>query len=118
MTASAGTTTATRARADSGNHTVEAAPGELLDLLDDEYVREILLELVTEPKSAPDIAAACDCSRPTVYRRLKRLAAVGLVSTSLSVDADGHHRKLFHGRFDSLTVELETDGWSVTVESP
>ena len=117
MTASVGPTTAGAASGDTEPQRVDAAGEDLLGLLDDEYVREVLLALVDEPKTAAAIAADCDCSRPTVYRRLDRLTEAGLVTTSLSIGADGHHRKLFRRRFDGLTVDLREDGWSVAVET-
>ncbi|WP_324662271.1 ArsR/SmtB family transcription factor [Haloarcula sediminis] len=114
MTASAG---ASRAFDDSAEPAAERSPAELFGLLDDEYAREILACLVEEPKSARAIGDACDCSRPTVYRRLERLCDAGLVASSMQYDADGHHRKVFRSRLAGVSVELTGDGWTVAVDA-
>ena len=102
-------------RDDSG---LTAAPAaELLDLLDDAYSRDILVSLAGAPDTAAGLAADCDCSRPTVYRRLNRLAAAGAVDTSVRYDADGHHRQVYRLRLDRLTVELSSGGCTVRVET-
>lgn len=113
MTARADAAVPARTRDDP----VEATPADLFALLADEHAREILACVVDDPKSARAIVADCDCSRPTVYRRLERLSAVGLVATARSIDPDGHHRKVFRSRLDGLSVDLRADGWSVTVDA-
>jgi len=113
VTASADAVVPARARDDP----VEPTPADLFALLADEHAREILAAVVEDPKSARAIVADCDCSRPTVYRRLERLSAVGLVAIDRSIDPDGHHRKLFRSRLDGLRVDLRADGWSVTVDA-
>lgn len=86
---------------------------DILSLLDDSYTREILACLRDSPKPARSIVANCDCSRPTVYRRLARLERTGIVSTSVRYDPDGHHRKRFHLCVDRVTIELEADGIAI-----
>jgi predicted transcriptional regulator len=83
---------------------------DLLALLDDSYTREILACLRDGHKPARSIVASCDCSRPTVYRRLARLEETGIVSASVRYDPDGHHRKRFHLRVDKIIIELEERG--------
>ncbi|MDS0258824.1 helix-turn-helix domain-containing protein [Haloarcula sp. S1CR25-12] len=118
MTASAEAGSGPSGSADSGNAALtETTTADLLDLLDDAHAREILVALVGEPKSARDIVSACSCSRPTVYRRLERLNDAGLVDSSMQYDEDGHHRKLFRRRLDSVAVELSDGGWSVRVDT-
>lgn len=83
---------------------------EILSLLEDSYAREIVTCLREGPKPARTVAAKCDCSRTTVYRRLARLEEAGVVSASVRYDPDGHHRKRFHLCVDKITVELEAGG--------
>lgn len=92
----------------------ETAPPRMA-LLTDEYVRDILGVLGDEPKRGRNLTAACDASRSTIYRRINRLEAVGLVTAETSVDPDGHHCKEFRLVRDRLTVSVE-DG-SITVSA-
>jgi predicted transcriptional regulator len=83
---------------------------DILALLDDSYTREILICLQDGPKPAHSVVANCDCSRPTVYRRLARLEETGVVSASVRYDPDGHHRKRFHLCVDKITITLDESG--------
>ena len=89
---------------------------DILSLLDDSYTREILTCLRDGPKPAHSVVANCDCSRPTVYRRLARLEDTGVVSASVKYDPSGHHRKRFHLRVDKITIELKNSGIVVTTQ--
>jgi predicted transcriptional regulator len=91
------------------------ASEELLELLDTEYTQRILEAVRTEPKPARALAEECDASRPTVYRRLNSLQEAGLVETSMTYDADGHHRTVFEATLESITVDVRDDGFSVTI---
>lgn len=93
----------------------ETPPGEILPVLDAEYAQRILEAIRTEAKPARRIAAECDVSRPTVYRRLNALEEAGLVETGMSYDADGHHRTVFEATLEALSVDLTEDGLAVTV---
>jgi predicted transcriptional regulator len=84
-----------------------------LELLDDEYTREILAALGTGPQEGRELDDRCSASRATIYRRLNRLEEAGLVTTEMALDADGHHRKRFCLVRDRLTVAI-TDG-AITV---
>jgi DNA-binding HxlR family transcriptional regulator len=93
-----------------------AAPATL-DLLDDEYAREILLALTGGPQRGRDLAAACEASRPTVYRRVNSLEDAGLVTTETSIDPDGHHCKEFRLVRDRLTVTFADGTITVTARA-
>lgn len=86
-----------------------------LVLLDAEYAREILEAIRIEPKPARELAAECDASRATVYRRLNELEEAGLVASWTAHDPDGHHRTVFEATFESVTVDVGADGLSVSV---
>ena len=98
------------------DQTCESAPPRL-DLLDDEYTREILVALYRGPRRGRELTATCGGSRSTVYRRLDRLQAAGFVTTETVVDPDGHHCDAYRLARDQLTVRIDADGLTVTVQS-
>ncbi|OYR40556.1 hypothetical protein DJ82_07390 [Halorubrum sp. Ib24] len=97
-----------------GPRTADSAP-VLLELLDNEHTQNILEALCRGPKRGRDLIDACEASRATVYRRLDRLEAAGLVATELYVDPDGHHCETYQIRMDRLHVTVESGTVSVTV---
>lgn len=105
--------TVTAGGADADSTCPQSDHRDILSLLDDGYTREILTCLRDGPRPARSIVANCDCSRPTVYRRLARLEETGVVSASVRYDPDGHHRKRFHLCVDRVTIELEADGIAI-----
>lgn len=93
----------------------DADDGELLELLSDEYTQRLLEALSDSPQPARALVEATDMSRPTVYRRLNRLAECGLVRSQTAVHPDGHHRDVFEAVLDQLTVDIDADGPTVRV---
>lgn len=92
------------------------ADGDILALLDDEYVEAILAETYAEPRSVPRLAELCDASRSTIYRRVERLQRHDLVETRQQIDPDGHHREVYVASLERVAVELTDDGFTVTVD--
>jgi len=90
----------------------------LLELLDNRHTRSILRALCRGPKRGRDLRDACEASRATIYRRLDRLEAAGVVETELYVDPDGHHCETYRLRLDRLHVAVESGTVSVTVQPP
>ena len=99
-----------------GAPTNGSAPS-LLELLDNEHTQSILKTLCRGPKRGRDLIDACEASRATIYRRLDRLEATGLVTTELYVDPDGHHCETYRLQLDQLHVAVESGTVSVTVQS-
>ena len=89
---------------------------ELLALLEDDYVRDILAATDQQPMTAPELAEACDASRPTIYRRIDRLKEHDLLSESVRPSEDGHQRRVYVSRFRELSVELVDGTYKFTVE--
>jgi len=90
-------------------------PETVVALFGDGYTRDILAAIRDEPRPAREIAAECDMSRPTVYRRLERLEAAGLVTEQRRLGESGHHCRLFRAAVESVGLELGTDGFEVEV---
>lgn len=82
----------------------------VLGLLGDEYVCDILRALADGPRPAREIADACGMSRATVYRRLERLTAAGLVDSRFSLETDGNHRQHFRLVVDALELRVGDGG--------
>jgi predicted transcriptional regulator len=102
---------------DAGRACSQSGQRDILALLDDSYTREILTCLRDGPKPAHSVVANCDCSRPTVYRRLARLEETGVVSASVRYDPDGHHRKRFHLCVDKITITLDESGIVINTQT-
>ncbi|WEL18981.1 Transcriptional regulator containing HTH domain,ArsR family [Halorhabdus sp. SVX81] len=92
--------------------------GTILALLGDTYARRLLSLVVEQPRTGRELSAATDMSRPTIYRRLERLAEHGLVRTELEFDPDGHHRKRFHATVSEFDFDLGSDGIDVHPRTP
>ncbi|WP_327050876.1 helix-turn-helix domain-containing protein [Halomicrococcus gelatinilyticus] len=89
---------------------------ELLELLDDEYARTILVETHEEPMAADALADACDASPSTVYRRIERLKDQRLLEAEQRLDPDGHHHEVYSACLQRATVEVTTDGFQLEVD--
>ncbi|WP_394343465.1 helix-turn-helix domain-containing protein [Halonotius pteroides] len=99
-------------------HTTESIDAEcFLEVISDTYAQQILLALVDCPTAAATLAEELDASRPTVYRRLNSLESVGLIKSTVALDADGHHRKQFHVVVDSANLTFDSSGIKVTALS-
>ncbi len=97
--------------------TGEQAP-QLLDLVGDEYTREVLSAIAEQPRSATEVAAATSVSKPTAFRRLDRLDELGLVEGVTVIDTEnGHHHERFRAAFTGVVVEFGSDGFSVALET-
>lgn len=93
---------------------------ELLALLGDEYTRKILSTVGDESLPAREIANRSDISRATVYRRINRLEAVGIVEELMSIHPEGQHRREFriaHNHIELSLVDSAADD-EASVDSP
>ena len=78
----------------------------VVELLDDEYARDILTATSVDALSAKELSDHCDVSQATVYRRVERLAEAGLVDERTRPRADGHHDTVYVAALDELSVRL------------
>lgn len=88
-------------------------PAALFALLDDDYARSILVHLESAPMSASQLSERCDASPPTIYRRIDRLKACGLLAEETHLDERGNHYAVYESRFDRLAVTMENGGFAV-----
>jgi DNA-binding transcriptional ArsR family regulator len=85
---------------------VEVDPDEALDLLDDDYARELLQLTAGGARPARELIDRSSASKPTVYRRLNRLEDAGLVEARTAFDPDGHHHQVYRATIGELTIAL------------
>ncbi len=96
---------------ESDETTIDAAA--TLELLSDDHARRVLDALDEEPLPASDLVERLESSRATVYRRLDSLESAGLVRSSISVQADGHHRRKYRVAVDRVRLGFGSDGIAV-----
>jgi predicted ArsR family transcriptional regulator len=89
-------------------------PTDVIELLDDDYARDILIAASVEPRSAEALSDACDASLPTVYRRVDELEAAGLIDVQTRPDQEGHHYRVYATRMERFAVEI--DGGTLDAE--
>ncbi len=92
-------------------------PGDVLDVLSDEYARTVLETLGRSTLTAPEIAGRCGFSEATVYRRLDELERSGLVTAETEFDPDGHHRSCYRAVSAEVTLSVCSDGLDGTVST-
>jgi len=78
----------------------------VVELLDDEHVRQILTATSVDALSAKELSERCDVSQATVYRRVERLAEAGLVDERTRPRADGHHDTVYVATLDEVSIRL------------
>jgi len=93
-------------------------PEELLSLLGDEYARAVLEAIAQTPRPGREIVEETGFSKATVYRRLDRLEAAGLVASETVFDPDGHHRERFRATIEEATCRFGPDGIETVVHPP
>jgi DNA-binding transcriptional ArsR family regulator len=84
-------------------------PGAVFGALADEACRALLAAL-TEPRTASELADATGYASSTVYDKLDRLEAAGLVDAATSVRRDGNHETVYAADVEAITVERDEDG--------
>ena len=94
----------------------EWEPETVFDVLESDVARRILVLASREPKSADDLAAGCDASLPTVYRRVNVLLEYDFLTEDRELDADGNHYKTFETALERITFEIDGDGISASLD--
>ena len=94
----------------------ESESEEALNLVCDNYARQILVYLSEQPMVAEEIGEKCKGSKSTVYERLDQLQSMGLVSENLQIDPKGHHRKQYETILKSVYVTFHDGVYEVQLE--
>ena len=85
----------------------ESADDELLDALGDTVSRDVLLACKQSPMTAEELAADCDVSESTIYRRLETLSSLGLVERSQRMGSPS--KTCYETVVDGLSIYLGED---------
>ncbi|MCO8265448.1 helix-turn-helix domain-containing protein [Haloferax sp. AB510] len=93
----------------------EPALGDILDLLSDEYARDILAATSTKPMSAQELADECEMSKPTVYRRVERLQAYGLLDEQTEIRTSNNHYSVYTATLSEFSVELDDGSFEASL---
>lgn len=88
----------------------------LLELLGDEYTRQVLAAVTEQPRSGSEVVDAAEVSKATAYRRLDALEEAGLVDSEMVFDPDGHHHERFHAVVESIGITFGDAGVEIVVE--
>jgi DNA-binding transcriptional ArsR family regulator len=94
----------------------DPALGDLLELLSDEYARDILAATSVNPMSANQIADQCEMSLPTVYRRVSRLQEFDLIEERTRVEPGGNDYSVFAATLEEVSVSLDEGTFEAVVE--
>lgn len=90
--------------------TKEWDPDDVFDVLASEVARHILVHASRGPVSADELAATCDASLPTIYRRINVLQDYDLLLARRRFDGEGHHYQTFQTTVDRIQVEVDEAG--------
>jgi DNA-binding transcriptional ArsR family regulator len=90
--------------------------GEVLDLLSDEYARDILAATSEQPMSANELAEQCGMSEPTVYRRISSLQEYELVAEQTKIETGGNDYKLYVATLSGFSLELQDGSFESALE--
>lgn len=88
---------------------------DILDTIGDDNAREVLAAISEDPRSAKELAEACELSLPTVYRRIEMLKDHELVVSETTVADDGNHYETFRSNFDGTVIRLRDDEYDVRI---
>lgn len=81
------------------------SPSTVLSVLSDDVCRS-LLGVADEPLTAKELAAECDMSSSTVYRKLDALARTPLVDATVRPRLHGKHPQQYRRRFDAVRIRV------------
>lgn len=79
----------------------------IFDVFGDDYTREILVLVHSEPMTAKAIADHCSSSLPTVYRRLSVLQELDVVTRKVRFDDQQNRTNVYESTLKSVTFEIK-----------
>ncbi|GAB7017283.1 ArsR/SmtB family transcription factor [Halostagnicola bangensis] len=89
---------------------------DVMSLLSDEYAAGILEALKESPSTAAELRERCEGSKVTIYRRLNSLEDAGLITSGVSVQADGNHCKVYYPVVDRVTITITNEGFDTKID--
>ncbi len=89
---------------------------EALDVLADSHARCILRRTSQTPMSAQELAAVCEMSETTIYRRLNQLQNLGFLTEHVELDRSGDHQRRYETAIDYIGVSFTDGELAVTIE--
>ena len=91
--------------------------GTVVAALDDEDARA-MIEALSEPMSAGDLAERCEIPLSSTYRKLDRLTDAQLLIEGTSIRRDGHHVTRYDVGFDRVEIRYDpTAGLRCRIEA-
>ena len=94
----------------------DPAVGDILDLLSDEYARDILAATSVKPMSAKQLADQCEMSQPTVYRRGEWLQEYGLIEEQTQIETGGNDYSVFAATLSEVSLALADGDFETEIE--
>ncbi|AFK21345.1 ArsR family transcriptional regulator (plasmid) [Haloferax mediterranei ATCC 33500] len=88
---------------------------DILDILSDEYARDILAATSVKPMSAQELANQCEMSKPTVYRRVEQLQEYDLVEEQTKIQTSGNHYNVYAATLSEFSLELDEGAFETSV---
>lgn len=89
----------------------------MLELLGDEYAREIIVATHETPRSAKELSVELDAARSTIYDRAEAMVDQQLLVEHTRIMDDGSHHSVYEANIESIDVRLIEDGFTVHVET-
>lgn len=88
----------------------------IFEALADETMAAILTYTTERERSADDLADLVEASPSTVYRRIERLVAAGLLIERLQLDRQGNHYHVYRAAISRVEARLEDETIETHVE--
>ena len=88
---------------------------DVLTALHDEDCRTVLAVTGEDALTAKEITERCDIPSSTVYRKIDRLTAVGLLDEGLRLRQSGTHSREYSRRVDHVSLALDDDGVALQI---
>ncbi|WP_418281725.1 helix-turn-helix domain-containing protein [Halorubrum sp. DTA98] len=91
------------------------SPEEVLNALADDAAQRFIAAL-SEPKTASELSEECDVPLSTTYRKLEKLTDASLLEESTEIRRDGQHTTRYAVAFDEVTVTVNENDRSLSIE--
>lgn len=100
----------------SDDVTDEAEFETVVELLDDEFAREILALTSTEPMTVNEISDRSEAAPSTLYRRVERLQEAELLVEQSRIRPDGHHDTVYAAALEYVHISLADGEFTARVD--